>query len=205
MSITINKQSSIFIDEDKKIYFDPYEIEEETNDADFIFITHDHYDHFDPKSIRKIINRNTILIIPRPMEEQALRLTKNIKVVDPNYRYEISSLRFETTPSYNIKKRYHPKKKKYVAYNVEIANKKYFVLGDTDCIPEIEDIPCDVCFVPIGGTYTMDVYEAINYINRLKPKVAIPIHYGSIVGDASLGEIFKQGVNKDIEVELYIK
>ena len=205
MSIVINKQSSILIDDGKKIYFDPYDIEYETNDADFIFITHEHYDHFDTKSIRNIINRNTIMIIPRPMEELAVRLTKNYKAVDPDGRYEISGLRFETYPAYNIGKRYHPRKKKYVGYNVEIAGKKYYIMGDTDRIPEVEEMVCDVCFVPIGGVYTMDVNEAIDYINHIKPKKAIPIHYGSIVGDVSLGDEFKQGVDKNIEVELLIK
>ena len=205
MNISINKQSSIKIIDDKIIYFDPYNITDEIKDADFIFITHDHYDHFDEKSIRNIINRTTMLIIPRDMEESARRLTSNYKVIDPGCRYEISGLRFETVPAYNIKKRYHPKSKRYIGYIVEIGNKRVYAMGDTDRTPDIDEVKCDICFVPIGGTYTMNCEEAVNYINHIKPNLAIPIHYGSIVGDTSLGEQFKNKIDNSIKVELYIK
>ena len=78
-------------------------------------------------------------------------------------------------------------------------------MGDTDRTSEADATKCDICFVPIGGTYTMDVDEAIEYINFIKPELAIPIHYGSIVGDLSLGEKFKESIDSDIKVELYIK
>ena len=67
------------------------------------------------------------------------------------------------------------------------------------------NVKCDVAFVPVGGIYTMNFKEAATLINQIKPKIAVPIHYGSIVGDISLGEEFKEKVNKEIEVELYIK
>ena len=75
-------------------------------------------------------------------------------------------------------------------------------MGDTDIIPEIDDITCDILFIPIGGTYTCDYKEASTYVNKIKPKTVIPIHYGSIVGDISLGEQFKDLIDKDIEVIL---
>jgi len=75
-------------------------------------------------------------------------------------------------------------------------------MGDTDVVDEINSINCDVLFVPIGGTYTMDYKEAAEYTNNIKPKVVIPIHYGSIVGDINLGEEFKKMVDDKIEVLL---
>ena len=80
----------------------------------------------------------------------------------------------------------------------------YYIMGDTDRTAESESVKTDVCFVPIGGTYTMDVNEASQYINELKPKKAIPIHYGLIVGDKTMGTIFEENVNKNIIVELFI-
>ncbi len=85
-----------------------------------------------------------------------------------------------------------------------LENEYYYIMGDTDRTPEADMIKCDYCFVPIGGTYTMNVDEAAEYINHIHPKVAIPIHYGSIVGDISLGEDFKNKVDKDIKVEIMI-
>ena len=78
-------------------------------------------------------------------------------------------------------------------------------MGDTDLTEESLEVKTDVCFVPIGGKFTMDVDEAVEYINRIKPKKVIPIHYGKIIGDVSLGEYFKERIDKDIEVELLIK
>ena len=65
---------------------------------------------------------------------------------------------------------------------IEINNYRYYIAGDTDETPENKTVKCDVAFVPVGGTYTMNFKEAANLINEIKPKIAVPIHYGSIVG-----------------------
>ena len=111
----------------------------------------------------------------------------------------------ETIPSYNIQAPFHPKEKGYVGYNIELDNTKYYIMGDTDKTIEAENVKTDICLVPIGGTYTMGVDTASDYINKIKPKKAIPIHYGSLVGAKSLGLDFKNKINKEIEVEILIK
>ena len=77
-------------------------------------------------------------------------------------------------------------------------------MGDTDRTIETDMVKTDICFVPIGGTYTMNVEEAINYINDLKPKKVIPIHYGLICGRKTLAEEFKDNISEEIEVEIQI-
>ena len=47
---------------------------------------------------------------------------------------------------------------------------------------ENRKVKCDVAFVPVGGTYTMNYSEAAELVNIIKPKIAVPIHYGSVVG-----------------------
>ena len=94
--------------------------------------------------------------------------------------------------------------KYYVGYNVFLDGKYYYIMGDTDKTDEALQVKADICFVPIGGTYTMDYQEAADYINEVKPSVAIPIHYGMITGDIDLGEKFKEKVDKDIEVDILI-
>ena len=201
MKISINTQASIRIESDNKvIYFDPFKINEETHDADYIFITHDHYDHYDEESINNIKNDNTKIIVPMCLKDKPHNL-----LIEGYRIYGIDDLKFNTVPSYNKIKPFHPRSKYYVGYVIELEGKKVYVMGDTDRTSEADAVDCDICFVPIGGTYTMNVKDAVDYINNLKPEKAIPIHYGSIVGDISLGEEFKEKVNKEIEVELYIK
>lgn len=200
MKIEVLGHASVKLSADKIIYFDPYDIKEELHDADYIFITHDHYDHYDETSISNIKKDTTKIIVPKCLKNKA-----NDLVVEPNKEYEVDNIKFETIPSYNIDKYYHPKENAYIGYNILINGLYYYIMGDTDRTPETDNIKTDICFVPIGGKYTMDVQEAISYINDLKPKKAIPIHYGKIIGDISLGEKFKNQVLKGTEVQLLIK
>ncbi len=204
MKIEVLNHASIRLSGNKIIYFDPYEIKNDFNDATYIFITHDHYDHYDEESLKKVINKNTVLIIPSCLKEKAKYLTDKVYVVEPNKNYVINDISFETIPAYNIQKNFHEKQKQYLGYNVLIDNTKYYIMGDTDCTPEANNVKTDICFVPIGGTYTMDEVEASDYINYIKPKKAVPIHYGSIVGSMQCATNFKKLVNKEIEVEILI-
>lgn len=199
MKIEVFHQAAIKLISDKTVYFDPYNIDKEYHDADYIFITHDHYDHYDEQSIKKISKETTKLIVPKCLEGKNEYL-----VVEPDKEYEIDGIKFQTIPSYNLTKTFHPKEKEYVGYNILLENEYYYIMGDTDRTPETDMVKTDCCFVPIGGTYTMNVEEAADYINHIHPKLAIPIHYGSIVGDISLGEKFKNKVNENIKVEIKI-
>ena len=197
MNINHLGHASIKLIGNKIIYFDPYKITQGFHDADYIFITHDHYDHYDEESISKIKKDTTKIIVPKCLEDK-----ENNLVVEPNNEYQIDDIKFRTINSYNTNKPFHPKEKGYVGYLITLEGLTYYVMGDTDITEEALIVKCDVCFVPIGGVYTMDVNEAISYINQIKPKKAIPIHYGLIVGDKSLGITFKENINKEIEVEI---
>jgi len=205
LKIKVFNQAAIKIESTKNIYFDPYQIKEEFHDADYIFITHDHYDHYDEESIKKLMKSETMIVVPECLKERVSKLTTNYFLVSPNEKYNLADLSFETTFSYNIDKPFHPKEKGYVGYKIKLEDKHLYIMGDTDYLEENLHMTCDICFIPIGGTYTMDVQEAAAYINELKPELAIPIHYGSIVGDLSLSKQFIDLVNPDIKVEVYIK
>ncbi len=199
--ITINTQSSIRIESDKIIYFDPFKITEESHDADYIFITHDHYDHYELDSIKKVMNEETIIVIPDSIFLKVLPYLnqKQVRGVVPNEEYTINGLSFTTIPSYNLNKNFHPRSNNYVGYILNIEDKKVLVAGDTDATPELLDTKCDIAFVPIGGTYTMDPSEAAEAINHMKPTVVIPIHYGSIVGTKNDANKFAKQLDSDIE------
>ena len=199
MKIEVIHHASIKLTGNKVIYFDPYNIKDEIHDADYVFITHDHYDHYDPESIEKVRNDNTKIIVPLCLKDKEHNL-----LVEGYRMYGIDDIKFNTIPSYNINKDFHPREKYYVGYNVFLDGKYYYIMGDTDKTDEALQVKSDICFVPIGGTYTMDYQEAADYINEVKPEKAIPIHYGMITGDIDLGEKFKEKVDKDIEVDILI-
>ena len=191
--IEINTQSSIKLKLDKTIYFDPYKREENKNDADIIFITHDHYDHMDLDSINKIKNSNTIVIAPKSMEVTISKIVfKNYIYLEPYNEINIDGLDIKTIPAYNISKPFHPRENNWLGYIVTYNNTTYYIAGDTDSTPEAKEVKCDIAFVPIGGHFTMDPVEASELIKIIKPKVAIPVHYGSIVGSISDGKTFKE-------------
>ncbi len=205
-NVKVFGQNSIRINSSKIIYIDPLYIDQNYNDADFIFITHDHYDHFSPNDISKIIKKDTIIVMPEKMKMSVSQLNidmNNIKYVIPNQTYHFETISFETVPSYNENKVFHPKSNNWVGYIFNL-DKKYYVAGDTDNVPEIRHIDCDVAFVPIGGTYTMTYREAAELINTMRPKLVVPVHYGTIVGEKADGEKFKSLIDSNIECQIMI-
>ena len=205
-NIEVLIHSSIKFSKDIIIYFDPYKINKEYHDADIIFITHSHYDHYSPLDIKKVIKDNTIIVCPKDVKEELLKLDiKNIIEVVPNKDYEVLNIKFKTIPAYNINKNFHPKENNWVGYLINYNNVKYYIAGDTDITEENKNIICDVAFVPIGGTFTMDYKEAASLINEIQPKIAVPTHYGLIVGNKDDGIKFSELLNNSIECKIYIK
>lgn len=184
-NIEVLYHSSIRINKEKTIYIDPFKIDKNYNDADIVFITHDHYDHYSEEDIDKVINENTTIIIPEELLTNLLRkgINKNaIITVEPNERYVVQGIKFETIPAYNTNKTFHPKENGWVGYIITLDDIRHYIAGDTDITEENRRVKCGVAFVPVGGTYTMDFKEAAQLINEIQPKIAVPIHYGSVVG-----------------------
>ena len=192
-NIEVLYHSSIRINKEKTIYIDPFKIDRNYNDADIIFVTHDHYDHYSEEDIDKVINENTVIVIPEELLTKLLKkgINKNaIITVEPNQKYMVQGIKFETVPAYNTNKTFHPKENDWVGYVIELNDVKYYIAGDTDITEENKKVKCDVAFVPVGGTYTMDFKEAAQLVNEIQPKVAVPIHYGSVVGTKQDAEEF---------------
>lgn len=200
--------NSIRIKKDITIYIDPYKIDKNYNDADYIFCTHEHYDHFSPEDIEKVIKENTVIITVPNTLNATMKLQPDrskIILVKPNENYEMKNLKFETTVAYNENKLFHQKEKQWVGYIITLKGDRFYIAGDTDNLSELENIKCDVAFIPIGGMYTMNHTEAACLINKIHPKVAVPTHYGLIIGSKEDAEEFKQQVISDIKVEILIK
>jgi len=193
--------SSIKISKDKIIYIDPFRVDKEYRDADYIFITHEHYDHFSIADINKVIKENTIIIMPESMKEKVTQEgynRDNIIFVLPNNRYNLDDFSYDTIYAYNVNKKFHPKENDWVGYILHINGNSYYIAGDTDITDDNLKVQCDVALVPVGGTYTMTYKEAAELVNSIKPKFAIPTHYGEIVGDKEDGKKFTSLLDEDI-------
>ena len=207
-NIEVLLHSSIRINKGKVIYIDPYNINKNYNDADLIFITHSHFDHYSPEDIEKIKKEDTVIIAPQDLSLRVQNegfTEENIIIVSPNKTYETKGIKFETVPAYNVGKQFHPKSNEWVGYILELDGIRYYIAGDTDANEDNKKVKCDVAFVPIGGTYTMTAIEAAEFINEIKPKLAVPIHYGLIVGTDADASKFVSLLNSNIEGRILIK
>ena len=206
--ITVLCHSSIKINKEKVIYIDLFKIDRNYNDADIIFITHDHYDHYSEDDIDKIRKNDTIIVAPEGLLTKLLRKgfrQEYIITVEPDEEDMVEGIKFETIPAYNTNKQFHPKENGWIGYIIEIRGIRYYIAGDTDITEENKKVKCDVAFVPVGGTYTMDFKEAAGLVNEIKPKIAIPIHYGSIVGTKQDATDFIKLLHPTIEGVILMK
>jgi L-ascorbate metabolism protein UlaG (beta-lactamase superfamily) len=119
-------------------------------------------------------------------------------------QYEAYGIKFRTVPAYNLEKKFHKRKKNWVGYILNVDGAGYYFAGDTDYIPEMDEIKADVVFLPVGGTYTMNAQEAAQAANSIKPKIAIPIHFGSIVGSQKDAEVFIENLAVGIEAKILL-
>lgn len=191
--------STVRLEGEKVIYVDPWQIAGAPHDADVILITHEHHDHYSPEDIAKISKETTILAAPASIADQ---MPVGTISVEPGKSYTIAGIRVDTVAAYNIGRPFHPKEREYVGYIVTVDALRCFVAGDTDCIPENKTVACDVAYVPCGGKYTMDAKQAAELVNAIRPKIAVPIHYGTVTDSADAAEVFKSAVDAAIIVEI---
>ncbi|MEM5869642.1 MAG: MBL fold metallo-hydrolase [Candidatus Aenigmatarchaeota archaeon] len=181
------------------IYIDPFQVTEKDK-ADLIFITHEHYDHCSVDDIRKLVKEDTVAVIT----EDCIAKLRNFKTfpVLPGKSYEVKGIKFSTVPAYNLSKAFHTRASNWVGYVIEIEGVRIYHAGDTDFVPEMKELKAiDIALLPVGGTYTMNAEEAAKAVNSFKPKVAVPMHYGKIVGSERDAERFKELV-KEARVEI---
>ncbi len=192
----------------KQIYFDPFQIHASLPKADIIFITHEHFDHCSIDDIKKIIAPYTVIVTIPDCQSKLSGLTfKQVLLVEPNQRHKLGDILIETIPAYNLNKfrspgvHYHPRIDGRVGFILTIDGVRIYHAGDTDEIPEmvaLKDI--DVALVPVSGTYVMTPEEAAIAVNKFKPKLAIPMHYGAIVGTPSDADLFKKLARVPVEI-----
>lgn len=186
--IRVYNQSSIRIvgSDGTVVHVDPYDMREDPRDASVLLVTHAHYDHLSPADAARVICDRTELVVPEGMLGEARGLgCAATHPMRAGERIELLGISVEAVPAYNVRPDrlgFHPRENGWLGYVITVDGVRVYVAGDTDQNPHNEGVSCDVALVPIGGTYTMDPAEAAAFVNELAPAVAIPSHYGSIVG-----------------------
>lgn len=178
------------------VYIDPWGIGDDDPHADVVLITHAHFDHFSEPDLDKVVKDGTILVAPHDIAAQLKK--GDVRAVKPGESLEAAGIPVETVPAYNAKperKDFHPRDNNWVGYVLTLGGTRHYLAGDTDHIPEMGDIKADVAFVPIGGTYTMDVAEAAAAVKQIGPKMAVPYHFGFVVGKPSDGDAFVKAIS----------
>jgi L-ascorbate metabolism protein UlaG (beta-lactamase superfamily) len=183
---------------EKIIYTDPFKIKQEDT-ADLILITHEHFDHCSPEDVKKLQGSDTVIIAT---PDCAGKLSGNVKTVKPGDRLEVNGIEVEAVPAYNTNKQFHTKEKSWVGYIFTSEGKRIYIAGDTDYIPEMKTFQADIALLPVSGTYVMTAAEAVKAAGDINPKIAIPMHYGSIVGSEDDAKQFAQGLQGKIEVQI---
>jgi L-ascorbate metabolism protein UlaG (beta-lactamase superfamily) len=172
------------------VYIDPWGVTDVVP-ADVVFITHAHFDHFNEDDLKKVVRRETILVAPRNVAQE---LSGNVQPVSPGDSIEVSGIKVQAVPAYNVvesRLEAHPKSNNWVGYILTLGDSTYYHAGDTDHAPELDDVKADVAFLPIGGTYTMTAQEAGQLAKVIQPQLAVPMHYGFVVGSPSDAETFR--------------
>lgn len=181
---------------EKVIFTDPFKLRKE-DAADIILITHEHRDHCSPDDVKKIQVPDTVIVAP---SDCAAKLRGEVKTVKPGDKIEVKGTKIEVVPAYNTNKNFHTKDRGWVGYIITVLGQRIYLAGDTDHIPEMREFRADIALLPVSGTYVMTAEEAVMAALDIKPKIAIPMHYGSIVGSEDDARRFAAGLQGKIEV-----
>lgn len=171
------------------VYIDPWKLPPNSPKADIILITHDHYDHCSTEDVAKIQKADTVIVT---IPAAARKLKGEVKTVKPGDKITVKGIEIEAVPAYNTDKPFHPKGAGHVGFIITLGGKRIYHAGDTDFIPEMKGLKVDIALLPVSGTYVMTAEEAAKAADAIKPEVAIPMHYGEIVGSERDAERFKE-------------
>jgi L-ascorbate metabolism protein UlaG (beta-lactamase superfamily) len=188
----------------KRVYIDPFQVKD-PRPADVIFVTHSHFDHLSMEDIRRLETPKTQFVAPK---ETARKLEgRSVLAVEPGGEYGVEGIKFSTVAAYNVKPdrlMFHPRSNGWVGYVIDAGGTRVYHAGDTDLTDEMRRVETDLALLPMGGTYTMGVDEAIEAANSIKAQKAAPMHYRSHFGRKGYREAeekFLKGVKNGIILE----
>ena len=189
------------------IYIDPFKIVK-SDKADIVLLSHEHFDHMSLEDLDKVVTPETSIVASTLCKQGVKQInTKEKRFLDPGAKTNVAGVEIEAVPAYNLNKfrepgkPFHPKEAKGVGFIIKMDGTTVYYAGDTDHIPEMKTFRCDVALLPVSGTYVMTAEEAAEAAAAVNPKIAVPMHYGAIVGSDADAQKFKSLV-KNCKVEI---
>lgn len=180
---------SFRLDGSSTVYIDPWKLAADAPPANLILITHDHYDHFSPDDIARLSTSQTTLIGPASVTAKIDGVAA--VTLSAGETATVGGVTVTAVPAYNLDKFrqpgevFHPRAAGGLGYIVELDGRSIYHAGDTDAIPEMRDVRCDVALLPVSGTYVMTAEEAAEACRMISAAAVVPMHYGDIVGTAA--------------------
>ena len=195
------------IEDGQTVYIDPYQIEGGGPKADVVLVSHEHSDHCSVDDLKKVVGPSTVVVAHSQSEGELSKVkAKEIKIVKPGEKITVGDVAIETLPAYNVNKFrepgkvFHPKEDGKLGFIVTVKGVRIYHAGDTDHIPEMKNVQADIALIPVSGTYVMTAQEAAAAVADINPKVAIPMHYGAIVGSRRDAESFQKLVKCEVKI-----
>jgi len=183
--------------EDTVIYIDPWKLKDSPHDATVVLVSHSHYDHYSPDDIARVSGAETKLVASADVAAEE----KNGRKITQGQTVDLGSVRVSGIAAYNPGKQFHPRANNWVGFVIEVGSKRIYYAGDTDLTEEMKSLKdIDVALLPVGGTFTMDATEAAEATKYIKPKRAIPYHWGDIVGDRADAEAFAEAADSEVQI-----
>ena len=186
---------SFRIDGGVTVYIDPWKLPAGQPAAGLILVTHDHFDHLSLPDIETIAGPDTVVVGPASVTAQVSGLAT--VTLAPGESAEVAGVEVLAVPAYNVDKfrapgqPYHPRESGGVGYVVALDGVRYYHAGDTDAVPEMAEVHCDVALLPVGGKFTMTWEEAAEACELIDTEAAVPMHYGEVIGDIRDAERFR--------------
>jgi len=181
---------SFRIDRPAVVYLDPWKLAPGAPAADVILISHDHYDHCSPEDVDRLRKPGTVVIANA---SAAAKLAAPVTVLRPGEETTAAGVKIRALPAYNIGKKFHPKESGHVGYLLTLGDESLYFAGDTDRIPEMKGLVCDVALLPVSGVYTMTAEEAAQAAGDLRARVVVPMHFGAgVAGEPEDAERFRR-------------
>jgi len=179
------------------VYIDPFKVNGSPNNGDIVISTHPHHDHFSPEDIKKVIGKNGVLVVTKDNMDKAHSVIKGVVGLKPGESHTVENIKVEAVAAYNTNKAFHPKTNEWVGVIIEVNGVRVYHAGDTDYIPEMKKLgKIDIALLPVSGTYVMTAEEAFKAAKDIRPKIAVPMHYGTIVGNIDNAKQFEELCSK---------